>query len=145
VGKLRRKQSAYSIANRTAQHLQNFLHTLTCLGFRYECQQVPGWMIVFIDANFVQSLLITISTALSLIYTCSISLFAFALGFSVSTSCILAADLNTGIITSNHHEVFLSFLLQSPWAADSPELDPVLQFNLYSAVLPFPWFLTLYS
>jgi hypothetical protein len=39
---------------------------------------------------------------------------AHALGFSVSTSRCLVADLNTGTITSNHYEVFLSFLLQSP-------------------------------
>jgi hypothetical protein len=44
---------------------------------------------------------------------------AHALGFSVSTSRILATNLNTGTITSNQYEVFLSFLLQSPWTADS--------------------------
>jgi hypothetical protein len=49
-----------------------------------------------------------------------------ALGLSVSTSRILATDLNTGTITSNPDEVFLSFLLQSPWTADSPQLDPIL-------------------
>jgi hypothetical protein len=38
---------------------------------------------------------------------------AHALGFSVSTSRLLATDLNTEIITSNHHEVFLLFRLQS--------------------------------
>jgi hypothetical protein len=36
---------------------------------------------------------------------------AHALGFSVSTSRILATDFNTGTITSNHNGVFLSFLL----------------------------------
>jgi hypothetical protein len=36
-----------------------------------------------------------------------------ALGFSVSTSRLLATD-----VTSNHYDVFLSFLLQSPWTAD---------------------------
>jgi hypothetical protein len=36
---------------------------------------------------------------------------AHALGFSVSTSRILVTDLNTGTITSNHCEVFLSFLI----------------------------------
>jgi hypothetical protein len=35
----------------------------------------------------------------------------------------------TGTFTSNHHVVFLSFLVQSPWNADPPDLDPVLQFN----------------
>jgi hypothetical protein len=38
---------------------------------------------------------------------------AHALGFSVSTSRHLATDLNTETITSNHHEVFLLFRLQS--------------------------------
>jgi hypothetical protein len=51
---------------------------------------------------------------------------AHALGFSVSTSHILATDLNTGTVTSNHYEVFLQFLIQSPWTAGSPELDQIL-------------------
>jgi hypothetical protein len=38
---------------------------------------------------------------------------ARALGFSVSTSCLLAMDLNTDTITSNHYEVFLLLRLQS--------------------------------
>jgi hypothetical protein len=42
-----------------------------------------------------------------------------ALGFSVSTSRLLATDLNTDIITSNHHEVFLLFLLQTLWTLES--------------------------
>jgi hypothetical protein len=37
---------------------------------------------------------------------------AHALGFSVSTSRILATGLNTGTITSNHYEILL-FLIQS--------------------------------
>jgi hypothetical protein len=36
---------------------------------------------------------------------------AHALGFSVSSSCLLAIDLNTEISTSNHYEVFLLFHL----------------------------------
>jgi hypothetical protein len=60
---------------------------------------------------------------------------AQALGFSVSTSRIVAADLNTETITPNHYEVFLSFTVQSPRNA-----YPVLQFYLQS-----PWFFTLYS
>jgi hypothetical protein len=39
---------------------------------------------------------------------------AHALGFSVSTSHCLLVDLNTGTTTSNHYEVFLSSLLESP-------------------------------
>jgi hypothetical protein len=38
-----------------------------------------------------------------------------ALGFSISTSRLLATDLNTEINTSDHYEVFLRFLVQSPW------------------------------
>jgi hypothetical protein len=40
---------------------------------------------------------------------------AHALEFSVSTSRLLATDLNTENSTSNHYEVFLIFLVQSPW------------------------------
>jgi hypothetical protein len=58
-----------------------------------------------------------------------------ALEISVSTSRILATDLKTGTITSNHHEVFLPFLVQSPWTVDSPELDSILQFYLQSALI----------
>jgi hypothetical protein len=39
---------------------------------------------------------------------------AHALGLSVTTSRILATDLNTGTITLNHYEVFLPLILQSP-------------------------------
>jgi hypothetical protein len=38
-----------------------------------------------------------------------------ALGFSVSTSRLLAIDLNTETNTSNHYEGFLPFLVQPPW------------------------------
>jgi hypothetical protein len=38
-----------------------------------------------------------------------------ALGFSVSTSRLLATDLNTETSTANHYEVFFPFLVQSPW------------------------------
>jgi hypothetical protein len=61
---------------------------------------------------------------------------AHALGLSVSTSRILATDLNTETITSNHYEV-LSFSSSNTWTADFPELNPILHFQS-------PWFLTLY-
>jgi hypothetical protein len=41
--------------------------------------------------------------------------FAHALGFSIFTSPLLATDLNTETSTSDHCEVFLPFLVQSPW------------------------------
>jgi hypothetical protein len=40
---------------------------------------------------------------------------AHALGFLVSTSRLLITDLNTETRTSDHCEVFLPFLVQSPW------------------------------
>jgi hypothetical protein len=43
------------------------------------------------------------------------SIVAHALGFSVFTSSLLAVDLNTETNNSNHSEVFLPFLVQSPW------------------------------
>jgi hypothetical protein len=43
---------------------------------------------------------------------------AHALGFSVSTSRLLATDLNIETSTSNHYEVFLPFLVQSPGASE---------------------------
>jgi hypothetical protein len=87
-------------------------------------------MIGFTDTFLVQSLLITNNTTCSYKqYSAITDLHTFqfttahALGFSVFTSRHLVADLNTGTITSNHYEIFLSVLLQSPWNA-----DPVLQF-----------------
>jgi hypothetical protein len=38
-----------------------------------------------------------------------------ARGFSVFTCRLLETDLNTETSTSNHYEIFLSFLVQSPW------------------------------
>jgi hypothetical protein len=53
---------------------------------------------------------------------------AQALGFSVSTSRLLANDPNTETITSNHYKDFLPFIIQLSWAADSTELDRILRF-----------------
>jgi hypothetical protein len=63
-------------------------------------------------ALWLHSLLITRSIiTLSLFYTSS----SHALGFSVSTSRLLATDLNTETSTSIHDGAFLPFLVQSPW------------------------------
>jgi hypothetical protein len=43
------------------------------------------------------------------------STIAHTLGFPVFTSCLMAADLSTKTITSNHYEVFSSSRFQSPW------------------------------
>jgi hypothetical protein len=48
-----------------------------------------------------------------------------ALGFSFSTSLLLATEFNTETNASNHYEI-LPVLVQLRWAADSPELDPIL-------------------
>jgi hypothetical protein len=87
-------------------------------------------MIGFIDTFLVQSLLITNKTTRTYKpYSAIADLHTFqfiaaqALGFSVSTSRRFVADLNTGFITWNHYEVFLSFLLRSPWTA-----NPIIPF-----------------
>jgi hypothetical protein len=88
-------------------------------------------MIGFIDAFFVQSLNYKKYSTIADLHTLKFTV-AHKLGFLVSTSPILAVDLNTEIITSNYYEAFLSFLVQSFWNADSPELDQILQFYLQS-------------
>jgi hypothetical protein len=59
--------------------------------------------------------MVTTYTALSPIYTILQLIVAQALGFSVSTSRLLATGLNTETSTSTHYEVFLLFFVQSPW------------------------------
>jgi hypothetical protein len=59
---------------------------------------------------------------------------AHALGLSLSTSRLLVTDLNTETITSNHYEVFLTFLQQSLWIVDSLNLT---QFYLVCCI-PIP-------
>jgi hypothetical protein len=93
-------------------------------------------MIGFICASLQLHLSYNQYSAIADLHTLQFTV-AHVVGFSVSTSRILATDFNTGTITSNHYED-LSFLLQSPWAADSPERDPIVQFQCQ-------WFLTLYS
>jgi hypothetical protein len=51
-----------------------------------------------------------------------------ALGFSVSTSRLLATDLNTETSISNLYEVFLPFLVQASW-----NLGNLLRVKLFSA------------
>jgi hypothetical protein len=62
----------------------------------------------------LQVLFITLITELSLIYTLSVHI-TQAPGFSIFTSHLLAMDLNTETSPSNHYEVFLPLLVQSPW------------------------------
>jgi hypothetical protein len=58
---------------------------------------------------------------------------AHALEFLVFTSRILATDLSTKTSASNHCEVFLLFLLQSPWNLGT---QLKLRLLLYSSSLP---------
>jgi hypothetical protein len=62
---------------------------------------------------------------------------AHAPEFSVSTSRIQATGLGTGAMTSNQYEVFLPFLIPSPWIVYS------IQFSNSNSLVS--WFLTLYS
>jgi hypothetical protein len=75
-------------------------------------QRVLDWIIGFIGTSVTISLNYKPYSAIADLHT-----FHFPavqpLGFSVSTSRYLVTDFNTGIITSNHYEVFLSFLFQS--------------------------------
>jgi hypothetical protein len=50
---------------------------------------------------------------------------AHAVGFPVFTSRLLATDLNTETITSNHYEVFLAFLIQSFWNLETQLKTPL--------------------
>jgi hypothetical protein len=82
-------------------------------------------MIGFIGTSVTISLSYNQYSAIADLHTFQFTV-AHALGFSVFTSRLVATDLNTNTVTSNH----LPFLVQSPWTADSPELDQILQFCL---------------
>jgi hypothetical protein len=64
-------------------------------------------MIGFIGTSITISLNYNQYSAIADLLTFQFTI-AHALGFSVSTSHLLATDLNTEMITSNHYEVFLS-------------------------------------
>jgi hypothetical protein len=90
-------------------------------------------MIGFISTLVTISLLITLKyrqySAIIDLYTFHFTV-AHALGFSVLPSRLLATDLNTESITSDHYEFLLPFLVQSLWnsAALNTEL-PVAVFH----------------
>jgi hypothetical protein len=71
-------------------------------------------MIEFISTSVTFSLIHTQYSAIADLHTLQFTV-AHAIGFSVLTSRILATDLNTGTNISNHYEVFLPLLVQSPW------------------------------
>jgi hypothetical protein len=70
-------------------------------------------MIGFIGTSVTVSLNYNLYSAIADLHTFQFTV-AHAQGFSVFTSRLLATDLNTETITSNHYEV-LPFLVQSPW------------------------------
>jgi hypothetical protein len=79
-------------------------------------------------APWLPSVLITLKySAITDLYNLQF-IIAHALRFSVSTSRLLARDLNTETSTSNHYEVFLPFLVQSLWNStkNSPGLLTLL-------------------
>jgi hypothetical protein len=80
-----------------------------------------------------QSVLLNKYSAIADLYNLEFTV-AHALGFSVSTSRHLATDLNTEPNTSNHSEVFLPFLVQSPWNADlGTQLKTLLDSQVFIA------------
>jgi hypothetical protein len=71
-------------------------------------------MIGFISTSVTSSLNHTYYSAISDPHNLQFTV-AHASGFSVSTSRLLATDLNTETSTPNHYEVFLPFLVHSLW------------------------------
>jgi hypothetical protein len=69
-------------------------------------------MIGFISTSVTTSLNHTYYSAIADLHTCQFTV-AHALGFSVFSSRLLAADLNKEISISNQYEVFMLFRLQS--------------------------------
>jgi hypothetical protein len=68
-------------------------------------------MIVFIGTSITVSLNYNQYNAIAGLHTSQFTV-AHALGFSIPTSGLLATDLNTETITSNHCEVFFGPILR---------------------------------
>jgi hypothetical protein len=81
-------------------------------------------MIGFIDTSVTISLSHTYYSAITELHTFQFTV-AHALGFSVSTSHLLAVDLNTETSTPNHYEVILQFLVQSLWNLETQLKTPL--------------------
>jgi hypothetical protein len=80
-------------------------------------------MIQFISTLVTSSLNHTYYNAISDLHTFLFTV-VHALGFSVFTSRILATGLKSETSTSNHYEVFLPFLVQSPWNLETQLKTP---------------------
>jgi hypothetical protein len=68
-------------------------------------------MVGFFDTSIIYSLNYSEQSAIADLHIFQFTV-ASALGFSVSTSRLLATDFNTGTITSNHYEVFFDPIIQ---------------------------------
>jgi hypothetical protein len=97
-------------------HIVRYQHTATCRVLhvtKMTGSSLDDWIFL---ALWLQPLLITLKykqyRAIIDLHTFHFTI-AHALGFSLSTSCLLATDLNTETITSNHYAVVLLFRLQS--------------------------------
>jgi hypothetical protein len=71
-------------------------------------------MIGFIGTSVTSSLNHSYYSAIADLHNLQFTV-AYALGFSVSTSRLLATDFNTETSISNYYEVFLHFLVKSSW------------------------------
>jgi hypothetical protein len=71
-------------------------------------------MIGFTGTSFTISLNYNQYGAIADLYNLQFAV-THALGFSVSTSGLLATDLHIETTASNHYEVFLPFLVQWSW------------------------------
>jgi hypothetical protein len=71
-------------------------------------------MIGFIGTSLTVCLYYNQYSAVANLHTFQFTV-AHVLGFFVFTSRLLATDLNTETSTSSHYEIFLPFLVQSPW------------------------------
>jgi hypothetical protein len=99
-------------------------------------QQVLVRMIGFMSTSVTVSLNYSQYSAIADLHTFQCTV-VHALGFSVFISCLLATDLNTETIASNHYEVFLPFLIQSLWNLGTQlktYLDSVLSTNLHNSL-----------
>jgi hypothetical protein len=111
-------------------------------GYAWRIMTILDRMNVFIGTWVAISLNYKLYNAIAILHTFQFTA-AHALGFSVSTSRCLVADLNIGTIASSHYEVFLPFLgtadsLNSVLQRfDSPILSPVWSSLLVANTLSF--------
>jgi hypothetical protein len=114
-------------------------HKLYChvyLGYAWRGWRFPVRMIGFISILVTISLNHVYYSAIADIHSFQFTV-AHILVFSVSTSRLLATDLNTETITSNHYEVILFCTTNSPWlsSAEYSELTDCIHFSYKHSAL----------